>query len=130
MAPRLGLQPLWSSAMAGVTRGALLRLLAAYVSTGADHHYGWSLLLAGLFLVGFVSVLVLQFLQPSSLRASLSVSMLSILVLGILLLEFAIEGAICLVMALPIAIPVAIFGGLIAHSLRHKPIAQNPATLF
>jgi hypothetical protein len=125
-----GTSVLWSGAMAGVIGGAMLGVIAAYVSTFADRTYGWTLFLAVPFLVGFLSVLVLQYLQPTSLSSALSVSMLSIVLLGFLLIEFAMEGAVCLVMALPIAIPAALLGGLIAYSLRDKPAVQSPATML
>ena len=125
-----GTSALWSSAMAGVIGGALLGIIAAYVSTFADRTYGWTLFLAVPFLVGFLSVLVLQYLQPTTLNSALIVSTLSIVLLGFLLIEFAMEGAVCLVMALPIAIPAALAGGLIAYSLRDKPAIHSPATML
>ena len=125
-----GASPLWSSAFWGVTGGASLGLFATYVSTFADHSYGLALFLVVPFFVGFLAVLVLDYLQPASLNAAITVSALSVLLLGLLMIEFAMEGAICLVMALPIAVPLAIFGGLIAYTLRNKPVAQSPITFF
>jgi hypothetical protein len=125
-----GTSPLWSSALWAVTGGALLGLIATYVSTFADRTYGVTLFLLVPFFVGFLSVLVLEYLQRASLNAALGVSVLSVLLLGVLMIEFAMEGAICLVMALPIALPVAMLGGVIAHAIRHKPVAQSPITFL
>jgi hypothetical protein len=125
-----GVNSLWSSALWGVTGGALLGLIAAYVSTFADRTYGLTLFLVVPFLAGFVAVLVLEYLQPTSLNMALFVSVLSVILLGVLMIEFAIEGAICLVMALPIAIPLAMLGGVVAYALRHRPAAQSPVTML
>jgi hypothetical protein len=40
------------------------------------------------------------------------------------------EGAVCLVMALPVAVPLAICGGLAAYLLQRKPAAHHPATFL
>ena len=82
-----GTSPLWSGALAGVIGGAILGLISAYVSTFADRTYGWTLCLAVPFLMGFLSVLVLQYLQPTSLSSALIVSILSLVSLGVLLIR-------------------------------------------
>jgi len=42
-------------------------------------------------------------------------------------LRVAVEGLICLLMAAPIALPVALFGGAVGFGLRHNPVVRNPA---
>ena len=44
-----------------------------------------------------------------------------------ILIAVAVEGVICLVMAAPIALPVAWIGGFVGYGLRHQQVVRNPA---
>lgn len=114
----------------GAGAGALLGLLATFVSSVADKSYGIALFVAVPFLVGFVAVGVMSLNDPVTLREAVSVSALSAIVLGGLLFACAIEGAVCLIMALPIAVPLAICGGLTAYVIQRRSAARHPATFL
>jgi hypothetical protein len=120
----------WSSALWAVGSGVVLGLLAAFVSTVADRSYGMVLFILVPFLVGFVAVLVLGLADPVTVNQAVGVSALAVVMLGCLLITFAIEGAVCLVMALPIAIPLAMCGGLVARLLQRRPAAHHPVTFL
>lgn len=62
---------------------------------------------------------------PRSLGKCLLVSLLSIGLVALALVGFAIEGVICLVMALPLAGPLAMFGGLIGYVLQKRAVATS-----
>lgn len=57
-------------------------------------------------------------------------SVLSILVLGGALIACVIEGLVCLLMALPIALPLAMIGGGIAYLIHRSRVARHPATFL
>ena len=120
----------WSSAVWGVGSGAVLGLLATYVSTVADRSYGIALFVAVPFLVGFVAVLVRGLDEPVTGTQAMGVSTGAVTLLGCLLILFAMEGAVCLIMALPIAIPLAMCGGGVAYLMQRKHGAQSPATFL
>jgi hypothetical protein len=120
----------WSSSLWAAASGAFLGLLAAYVSTLADKSYGIALFIAVPFLVGFVAVSVIGMAQPVSIGQAAIYTTSAVALLGFLLIGFAMEGAVCLVMALPVAVPVAICGGLFARLLQRKPAAHHPATFL
>lgn len=119
-----------SSLMSGAAAGAALGLLATYVSAVADRSYGMALFIAVPFLVGFVAVLVRGIDDRVTARQAFSTALLSVFVLGGLLLAFAIEGAVCLVMALPLAVPLSICGGMLAYLVQRKPAVHHPATFL
>jgi hypothetical protein len=119
-----------SSLMCGAAAGAALGLLATYVSTVADRSYGVALFIGVPFLVGFVAVLVRGIDDRVTARQAFSTSLLSVLMLGCLLMAFALEGAVCLVMALPIAVPLSICGGMLAYLVQRKPAAHHPVTFL
>lgn len=110
--------------------GALLGLLATYVNSLGEKSYGIGLFVAVPFLMGFVAVGVMSLSDPVTLREAVIVSVLSTITLGGLLIACAIEGAVCLIMALPLAIPLAICGGLFARLLHRRPAAHHPATFL
>jgi len=121
---------MFSSLMCGAAAGAALGLLATYVSTVADRSYGIALFIAVPFLVGFVAVLVRGIDDRVTARQAFTTSLLSVLVLGCLIMAFALEGAGCLLMALPIAVPLSICGGMLAYLVQRKPAAQHPAAFL
>jgi len=117
--------PLWSSALWAAGAGAGTGLITVY-SSAAAHNYGWILFVAAPVLVGFISVLALASHKRVNLRDALIVSMSSVILLGGILVAFAIEGAICLVMALPIAIPLAMLGAAIGYASQSRLAEHSP----
>lgn len=72
--------------------------------------YGWSLFLILPVLVGFLSAFFTTLGKPASLVRVILTTTASILLLGVLLLSFAVEGMICLIMAMPLAGGLAYIG--------------------
>src|SRR5438093_13089622 len=58
------------------------------------------------------SVLIHTWHHAQTLASCLLVSVLSVLVVGVLLFAFAVEGFVCILMAVPVATPLAMLGGL------------------
>jgi hypothetical protein len=59
-----------------------------------------------------------------------SVAALSVAFLGFGLLAFAIEGVFCLVMAIPIAVPLAAFGGMCGYLLQRRRLLEHGTPAF
>jgi uncharacterized membrane protein YhaH (DUF805 family) len=119
------------SAFAGVMLTLPIGLLLVLFSTHFLTLYGWGLFVGIPFMMGFFSVMVYCWHEPRSFAACLGVACLSPLLLGIGLLFYAIEGLICLLMAAPIAMVLALMGGAFAYwlqSSRHAP-AATPAVM-
>lgn len=89
--------------------------------------YGWGLFVGLPFCSGFLSVLLYGSRRPRSYAGCLSVSLLSILLLGVVLLVVAIEGVICLIMAAPIAAALAIIGGSVGYVIQRRPSSRDEA---
>src|SRR5260370_573397 len=68
--------------------------------------------------LGFLSVLIYDSGGVKSFRSSMGVAALSVVIPGVALLGLAIEGLGCLIMALPLALPLACLGGAIAWSIQ------------
>ena len=119
------------SALAGALLTLVLGGLVAAFSTNVLKSYGWGLFVGVPFAMGFASVLTYTYHQPRSLLSSIGVAVLSPTLLGLGFLAFALEGIICLLMAAPLALPLAAMGGLIAFHLQrlYRPDRAAPAML-
>ena len=94
-------------------------------------NYGWGLFVALPFTMGFASAVIYSYRQPRSLPKCVSVAVLSVAILGAGLLAIAVEGAICLIMAIPIAVPLAAFGGMCGYLVqRHRWIERGAPALL
>lgn len=89
---------------------AIAGLGGAVISVSGFEQYGWSLFLGLPLLVSFLSAFAWCFKRKMSFGSAYGVSCLSILALGGLILIVALDGLICLVMALPLALLLALGG--------------------
>lgn len=92
--------------------------------------YGWGLFIALPFVMGFTTALIYGLRQPRSLSGCVLVACLTVAITGVALMAFAIEGLICLLMAAPIAIPLAAFGGTCGYLVQRRRWTQTGAPAF
>jgi len=91
--------------------------------------YGVGVFVAVPFSVGYLSAFVVSRRASASRRSPYIVALVALALLGGIVLAVAWEGALCLLMAMPLAIVVALLGAYCgAHSGRHFP-APRSATL-
>ncbi len=110
----------FGSAVFGILITTLIGLLEIILSANTLRNYGWGLFVGIPFFLGLNSSLISGFHRPRSVWACLLVSIISVLLVGLALFAFALEGIICLLMALPLAIPIALFGGLIGYVIQKR----------
>ena len=79
------------------------------------------------FCVGLLSVLIYTYHQGRTLGSCLAVSMISLAMVSLALLSLAIEGVFCIIMALPIAAPLALLGGLVGFLAQRHPSISTEA---
>jgi hypothetical protein len=99
-------------------------VIPALIGTGATHlcvqianRYGSVLFLGLPVAVAFLSSFCFSFRRTGKFGATYGVASLSILTLGMMIIAFAMDGLICLLMALPLALALALPGawlGMIA----------------
>ncbi len=87
----------------------------ALLGANVLNNYGWGTFVAIPFTIGFVAALVYGIRGPRSFAACVGVACLAVSLLGLGLLALAVEGVFCLIMALPLALPLAAFGGTCAY---------------
>lgn len=121
----------WGSAILSIFITAFLGLFLVAILTKVAGEYGWSLFVALPFCLGLFATLLHSYGAPRSFRACLNVSVLPIVVVGILLFAVAMEGIVCLAMAMPLALPLAILGGCLGYRIQavHWRPGQSQAIL-
>jgi hypothetical protein len=93
-------------------------------------NYGWGLFVALPFTMGFAAALIYGLQQPRSFGGCVGVACISTALLGLALLALAIEGAFCLVMAMPIALPLAAIGGSFGYLVQRRRWLQEGTPAF
>jgi hypothetical protein len=93
-------------------------------------NYGWGLFVALPFTMGFAAALIYGLRQPRSFGGCVGVACLSTALLGLALLALAIEGVFCLVMAMPIALPLAAIGGTFGYLVQRRRWLQEGTPAF
>ncbi|MDP9338986.1 MAG: hypothetical protein M3P45_08970 [Acidobacteriota bacterium] len=106
-------------------------LLCLSLSTVVIGSYGWSLFVALPFCMGMFAVLLHSYHEPRSFWACMEVSIMPIVILGGVIVGIAVEGIICVLMAAPLALLLAIFGGSIGYFIQahHWGARSKPAIL-
>lgn len=101
------------SAVAGIAVAAAISGLMLWLSVYTLDTYGASLFFATPLVAGAAAAFFFNRSGPQSYGNTLAVSLLAIGIPGAALLLFALEGAICLIMAVPIVVPIGLVGGVI-----------------
>jgi uncharacterized membrane protein YhaH (DUF805 family) len=91
------------------------------LATAVLQNYGWGLFVGGPFALGLASVVVFGAARPQSFGLCMLIAFLATTTAGLGVLVFAMEGAICLLMAAPIGFGLAFMGGLIGYVIQLRP---------
>ena len=123
----------YGSAIFGVLGAAAFGVLAILVSVVGLKNYGWPLFLGTPFIQGMVCGWAFNRERARSPKETVAVVWTSLLLVGGIVFLFAMEGVICLLMALPIAAVLGIMGAFIGRTIalrRSGDIAGAAALLF
>jgi uncharacterized membrane protein YhaH (DUF805 family) len=101
----------------GMLLAVMLGVALVALSTNTFHLYGWGLFLGAPFMVGFIASWALNAAACRSVRQTVLVSIVAVLLVGLALIGFRYEGLICLLMAFPLCTPFAIAGALVARCI-------------
>jgi hypothetical protein len=104
-------------------------LSSVLFSTQYSGIYGWNLFVGAPFTVGLLSALCYGWQIRRTFLDSLLVTASSLVILSLLVLLFAVDGAICLVMAMPMGISFALPGTIIGWKLGQRISARQVTTL-
>jgi uncharacterized membrane protein YhaH (DUF805 family) len=124
------------SAAVSIVLTAAIGLFFILLGVAYEGAYGWSLFVGLPFCMGLFAVLLHSYHAPRSSSECMSVSLLPMGLLGLALVAVAVEGAICVLMAAPLALLLALFGGFLGHYIQdsywraHSPTILSMLLLF
>jgi uncharacterized membrane protein YhaH (DUF805 family) len=121
-------QPLGTAvacAAAGVGAGLLMIAVPTYVT----RTYGTYVFVGAPLVFGCLTAFLLNSGAAVSWRRTCGVVLAALVVLGLLVVTFAIEGFVCVCMALPIAAPLALLGAAVGRFIRIE-CAGGPRQAF
>ena len=105
------------SALWGIVASLGITVVMVGVGVYALEDYGATLFLGTPILVGATSAFIYNRPYARTLGSSLVVSQLAILMCGLAMLLFAVEGMMCLLMLFPVAAVMGLLGGMIGYVL-------------
>ncbi|MBA2301913.1 MAG: SRPBCC family protein [Acidobacteria bacterium] len=102
----------------GIVAGLVAGLACVGLGTLFIRSYGIALFLATPFVVGAASAFVAESINPRGVSQALFTVLGTIGVIAGALLLLAVEGLLCMLMAAPLALPLALLGGMVGQSIR------------
>ena len=118
------------SALLGVGVGLAIAMAMVGVSVMIFGQYGTTLFLATPFVMGAAAAYVFNFETPRPAGTTLGLATLTVVVAGGAILLFAFEGVLCLVMAAPLAIAMALMGAWLGRAFARRPRSGTPRIAF
>jgi hypothetical protein len=100
---------------------APLALAVTFLGVNLLHGYGWGIFVALPFVVGLVSTALAGYRAPLSGAGSVAIGCASVAVCGIAMMIVAMEGAVCLLMAAPLALGIGALGAAVGHAIQRRP---------
>jgi uncharacterized membrane protein YhaH (DUF805 family) len=105
----------------GITVGLVV------VSANVLQSYGFGAFVAAPFVQGWLAAVLYGLPRRRSVGDCLGVAVAALAMAGGVLLAFAIEGLICILMASPIALVLGVLGGLVGYAVQSRPWANDAA---
>jgi len=106
------------SAVVGVLVTVSFGLLITLISVEGMGRYGWGLFVGLPFVLGFASALIHGYHEQRTLKQCIGVAWMSIFVAAGVLLIFALEGILCILMAAPLCGVVATLGAVVGYVMQ------------
>jgi uncharacterized membrane protein YhaH (DUF805 family) len=108
---------MWASAVRGVLAGVALTSVAVALGTLVFGTYGSTLFLLTPFVVGIVSAYTANHQADIGGRQTAWTVFIAVLLGGLTLVAVAVEGVICILMAAPLGLGMALLGGVLGRAM-------------
>lgn len=118
------------SAMLGVAASIGITLVTVAVGIYLRRSYSTGLFLGVPFTIGYISSFIYNQRFPRSVGASIVIACVSVTIAAGALVVFALEGLVCIAMAVPIALAVALPGALLGRMVAQRSIEPRRGAGF
>ena len=121
----------WGSAALGVVLTGLAGIGAVALAVKVFRGYGIAVFVMVPFCVGLVAVLLYGYRRRPDWGRCAVVASAAVTLLGLGLIAFMMEGLVCLLMAAPLAYPLAILGGTLGYWIQRagEPRVRTPPVI-
>jgi hypothetical protein len=111
-----------TSALLGVAASLAITLATVGIGIYLKRSYSTGLFLGVPFTIGYISSYIYNHRFPRSMGESIVVAIASVTIAGGALIVFALEGVVCTVMALPIAVALAFPGAVVGRLVAQRSV--------
>lgn len=108
------------SALYGVVISLAIGIIAITLTVFVIESYGLSIFALVPFILGLVSTYVFNASHKHGFGESVLVAFTSLFLLGGALILFALEGVICVALAIPFAVPIVLLGAILGHAIARR----------
>ncbi len=120
----------WGSGILGTLAGAIFGTVLTLFSIRVLGNYGFTLFLAIPFFMGYFSAWLHCYRIQRNFDDCAFVALLSVALTALILVGIAVEGVFCILMAAPIAIPLALLGAYLAFKIQEQRYQLQPHTML
>jgi len=100
---------------------AALAVGATFLGAKVMRDYGWGLFIGMPFFVGMTSAILHGYRTPRTFGQCVRIALGTCVLSAALMIGVAIEGAGCLIMLMPLALPIAALGAACGYSIQARP---------
>ena len=125
-APRNAVDERFRAGLLGVAAALAITIPTVLIGVYLRRMYSAGLFLGTPFTIGYISAYVFNARGAQSERQTLQVALLAVALAGGAMLVFALEGAVCIALAFPIAALLALPGALIGRAVALRSVGPPP----
>jgi uncharacterized membrane protein YhaH (DUF805 family) len=118
------------AAFKGIAAGVLIGAISLGLHVLLFHRYTASVFLGTPFTMGAAAGWFFNRSTLQSVGRTARLGALTLAIAGLTTLLIALEGALCVAMALPLALPLGAFGAIVGRAIRGEHLLSRPAFLF
>jgi hypothetical protein len=96
-----------------------------FISANVLESYGFGVFVAAPFAQGWLAAVLYGLPRRRTLGDCMGVAVVALIMTGLVLLAFAIEGLFCILMVSPIALVLSMLGGMVGYSVQSRPWAND-----
>jgi len=115
-----------TAGLLGVAAALAITIPTVMIGVYLRRIYSAGLFLGTPFTIGYISAYVFNARSEQSMRHTMQVACLGVLLVGAAMLLFALEGAVCLAMAFPIAALLALPGAFLGRAVAVRSVVAPP----
>jgi uncharacterized membrane protein YhaH (DUF805 family) len=117
-----------AAAVAAILLPMPFALAFSALSVHVFKNYGWGVFVGIPFALPMISVILYGYRRPRPVGECLALGMFWLAIAYAMLLVLAFEGMICLIMALPLAVPIVLLGSVVGYLIQAVPLKSRDAS--